>query len=556
MPTITLNRKVVEKLSGVKLPDQELKERIAMLGTDLEELTATAINVEIFPNRPDLLSEQGFARALGSFVGTKTGLRKYSAKKSAYKLIIDDSVKKVRPFTACAVVKHLKFDEEKIEEIIKIQEKLHVTYGRNRKKVAIGIYPLDKIIFPITFKADKPENIVFQPLEATKVMNATEILERHPTGKEYGYLLDGLKTYPFFVDAQNEILSLPPVINSNTTGRIDESTKEVFIECSGFDHAVLSKALNIILTALADIGGEIYEIEVTNKHQKKTYTMPELESEKMKLNLNYVNERLGLELKESDAKKYLEKMGHTYSKGFVHVPCYRADILDDVDLVEDIAIGYGFDNFIPVIPNVATVGEENPIEKFKEKLRDVLIGFGLYETKTYNIASSEMQTTFMRLDHEPIMLANSLTKDYDCLRSWIVPSLLSVLKENKQYEYPQNYFDIGRVFKKDSLGKEETGVLENDRLAVALCGKDVDYTSVKKILDQIFTALDTTYSIENAEHDSFIPGRVGRVSVKKKGVAYIGEIHPEVLTTFEIEMPVSVFELNLTELFALIKDSL
>jgi phenylalanyl-tRNA synthetase beta chain len=554
MPTITLNRNVVEKLSGVKLPDAELKERIAMLGTDLEELTKTEINVEIFPNRPDLLSEQGFARALASFAGKKTGLRKYTAKKSSYKMIIDDSVKNVRPYTACAVVKNLKFDEEKIEEIIKIQEKLHVTYGRNRKKVAIGIYPLDKITFPITFKADKPENIVFQPLEARSEMTASEILEKHPTGREYGHLLDGLKTYPFFIDANDEILSLPPVINSNTTGRIDESTKDVFIECSGFDHHVLSKALNMILTALADIGGELYEIEVVNKHTKKTYTMPELEPEEMKISLKYVNARLGLQLQEKDVKKCLEKMGLGYSNGKALIPCYRADILDDVDLVEDIAIGYGFDNFVPEIPNVATVGEENELEKFKEKLRNILVGFGLYETKTYNIASSEMQTTLMRVEPELIMLANSLTKDYDCMRAWIIPSLLQVLKDNKHYEFPQNYFDIGRIFKADA--KEETGIKENDRIAVALCGKDVDYTTVKQILDQIFNALDVKYSIAQAEHDSFIPGRVGRVSVMKKNVAYIGELHPEVLNNFEIEMPVSVFELNLTELFELVKDSL
>jgi phenylalanyl-tRNA synthetase beta chain len=309
MPTITLNRNVVEKLSGVKLPDAELKERIAMLGTDLEELTKTEINVEIFPNRPDLLSEQGFARALASFAGKKTGLRKYNAKKSSYKMIIDDSVKNVRPYTACAVVKNLKFDEEKIEEIIKIQEKLHVTYGRNRKKVAIGIYPLDKITFPITFKADKPEKIIFQPLEARQPMTAVEILEQHPTGREYGHLLDGLKTYPFFIDKNDEILSLPPVINSNTTGRIDESTKDVFIECSGFDHHVLSKALNMILTALADIGGELYEIEVVNKHTKKTTIMPELEPEEMKISLKYVNARLGLQLQEKDVKKMFRKNG-------------------------------------------------------------------------------------------------------------------------------------------------------------------------------------------------------------------------------------------------------
>ena len=82
MPTVTLNRKTFEKLVGKKLNDATLKDRISYLGTDLENVTADKIIVEIFPNRPDMLSEQGFARAFASFIGAKKGFREYSVNES------------------------------------------------------------------------------------------------------------------------------------------------------------------------------------------------------------------------------------------------------------------------------------------------------------------------------------------------------------------------------------------------------------------------------------------------------------------------------------------
>jgi len=214
MPSITLNKEVFEKLVGKKLPLEKLKERISMLGTGLESIKGNEINVEIFPNRPDLLSEQGLARAFSSFIGVKTGLRKYDVEKSGEKVVIDKSVKDVRPYTACAIVKGLKFDDEKIKEIIQIQEKLHITYGRNRRKCAIGIYPYEKIKPPIRFIAKKPNEIKFQPLEAYKEMTGLQILSQHPAGREYGCLLEGLDKFPIFVDANNQVLSMPPIINS------------------------------------------------------------------------------------------------------------------------------------------------------------------------------------------------------------------------------------------------------------------------------------------------------------------------------------------------------
>ena len=288
---------------GKELPLEELKDRISMLGTDLEDIKGNEIHVEVFPNRPDLLSEQGFARAFSSFIGVKTGLRKYQIKDSGLKVIIDRSVQGIRPFTACAIVKGLSLDEEKIRQIIQIQEKLHVTYGRNRKKAAICIYPLEKITFPVIYKADAPEKIRFQPLESSKEMTAVQILEEHKTGKEFAHLLKGLHRYPFFIDAKKDILSMPPIINAEKTGRVNESTTDVFIECSGFDFQVLSTCLNMIVTALADMEGEIYSLKL--EYLDGTKVTPILAPAKMKLDLPYINRRLGLQLSSPEAGKLL-----------------------------------------------------------------------------------------------------------------------------------------------------------------------------------------------------------------------------------------------------------
>ncbi|MBD3203402.1 phenylalanine--tRNA ligase subunit beta, partial [Candidatus Woesearchaeota archaeon] len=545
MPTITVNRKVVEDIIGKKLSEQELKKKITYLGTDLEAIDQDEITLEIFPNRPDMLSEQGFGRALSSFIGNKTGLRKYTAKKSGEKCIVGKEMKDIRPYTACCIVKNLDLDHEKITEIIQIQEKLHITFCRKRKKAAMGIYPCEKIKFPIYLKADKPENIVFRPLEYPKELNARKILSKHPTGREYAYLVEGLDRYAYFVDDNDQILSFTPIINSHLTGKINEDTKEVFIEVSGFDLNICKMVLNILVTALADMGAEIYSMEV--KYPDNTITTPGLKPMEIKADPDYINKKLGLNLSKKQLKELLEKMGYGYKKGKALVPCYRPDVIHPIDLVEDAAIAYGYDNFKPEIPTKATIGKEDDFEIFKNKVARILVGLNLLETSTYHITSKEIQTEMMEFDYEIVELANALTKDFNVLRFWMIPSLLQVLKENKHNEYPQEIFDIGTVFKKNK--DTETGIQEDCRLSLALCSKDADYTKARQILDYLIKSIGLEIKVKETEHPSFIPGRVGRGVIGEKEVAYVGEIHPKVLENFELEFPVSVFELNLTEIF-------
>jgi len=546
MPTITINKDVFEKLVGKKLPIDKLKDRISYLGTDLESIEGNEIIVEVFPDRPDMLSEQGFARAFSSFIDVKTGLRKYDVEKSGEKVIIDKSVNKVRPCTTCAIVKGLKLDDEKIKEIIQLQEKLHITFCRNRKKAAIGIYPSEEIIYPIRYMAKSPKDIKFQPLEMNKELTALQILSQHPAGKEHGKLLEGKDKFPIFIDANNNILSMPPIINSHRTGRVNEKTTDVFIECSGFDIEAQNELLNIIVTALADMGGRIYSMQL--EYPDKKITTPSLEPRKMKLNLNYINNRLGLDLKEKEAKVLLEKMGYAYEKGNVLIPSYRADVLHQVDIAEDIAIAYGYDNLLPEIPRVATIGNESKMSSFQNKIARMLTGLKFIETKNFTITNKKWQTSHMNTKVDVVELSNALNQDYDVMRSWLTPELLSTLSRNKHNEYPQDIFEMGKTLKK---GKSETGVVEDEKLAVAVCNDKADFTSIKQVLDYIFNSMEIKYKIEELKHDSFIEGRCGKILFKGKDIGHIGEIHPKVLENWDLKYPVAVFEINLTNLFNL-----
>jgi phenylalanyl-tRNA synthetase beta chain len=548
MPTIKYDKKTIFELLGRRISDEQLADRISFLGTGFEGINADEIDVEIFPNRPDLLSEQGMARALSSFMDIKPGFRNYIVKKSGVKVIIDKSVKGIRPYTACAIIKGLKLDDERIKELIQIQEKLHITYGRNRKKAAIGIYPLEHIRTPIYYKALHPEEIKFKPLDLNKDLTGSQILAIHPTGREYGYLLEGKDKYPVFIDAKQAIMSMPPIINSNNVGKISLNTKDVFIECSGFDFNHLHVCLNMVVTAMADMGGQIYSVEL--QYPEKKYVTPELAGRNIKLDLDYVNKILGTTFKEPDLKKYLGRMGHDYKNKIAIVPNYRADILHPIDLVEDIAIAYGYEKFNGTLSNFSSVAHEKPIERFKESLRELLIGMGLIEVKNFHLTNKNVQTKLMNYNIELAELENSVTQDYNVLRAWIIPSLMETLKYNKHYDYPQNIFEMGTVFRIDD--SQDIGLHEVERLGIVFCGNDANFTKAKQVLDNISDALSIKYDLSDTDHGSFIKGRSGRMIVNGSKIAYIGEMHPQVLSNWTIDMPVAAIEINVTELFRLL----
>ncbi len=542
MAIVSINRNQFEKEIG-KI-DEKMEEKIALLGTPIEKLTKEELQIEVFPNRPDLLSYHGFKRALLTFLEKNAGMRKYKISKSKedYKVIVDNSLKEIRPYTACAVIKGVKLDSERIKELIEIQEKLHTTLGRKRKKLAIGIYPVEKIKFPITFKALEPDKIKFRPLDSEKEMSGLEILQRHQAGKEYAHLLAGKAKFPVFIDYEDKILSMPPVINSHDTGRITEKTRDMFVECSGFNLDVLNKCLNILVSVLADMGGEIFEIEVEYGREKKI--TPNFEAEKIQINPERVNKILGLDLKEKDIKKLLEKMGFDCNKNIVEIPPWRIDILHEVDIIEDIAIAYGYDKFIPEIPEISTIGQESPKETIKRKVSEILTGLNILEVSNYHLTTIKDQYEKMGLKEESgyIGIENSKT-DYNILRNNLTHYLLKIFSENVNNEFPQRIFEIGKVFfLKDNYPCEK----ENLSLAIS----PGNFTEIKQILNYLFKMQNLEIKLEEPKEcpSYFIQGRVAEVFLKNKKIGFIGEVHPRILRNWKIRMPVALLEIDFDEI--------
>ncbi len=538
MTKVTFSRKEFEKEITLT---KEVEEKINLFGAPIESLTKDEIEIEVNPNRPDLLSLYNYLRALKLFIGKEKGLKKYKINKPEknYKITVDQSVKDVRPYTVCAIVKNLSLNDERIKDIINMQEKIAFTVGRNRKKMAIGIYPLDKISLPIVYTAKDPKEIKYHPLGAQQELTAHEILLAHPTGRKYSHLLEGAKKYPVFIDANKQILSMPPIINSEQTGRIDSNTKEVFIECSGSDKLTLEKTLIIVTSALAEMGGKIYQVEIKDS---ENYITPEFETEKMKISLENTNKLLGLSLTESDLTKCLQKMGHDYNNGKTEISPWRTDILHEVDLIEDIAIAYGYNNIVQEIPNISTPGEESKESIIKRKISEVLIGLNMLEISSYHLIKQEEVESYNL--KELLELENSKT-EYKYLRPNLSIPLLRILAENKDAEYPQKVFEIGTVFSKNS-GKE-TGIDEKDHLIIGLTPANA--TECKQHIDYLFKSLNLKCSIKESAHENLIDGRTADIILNNKIIGYFGEVHPLTLKKVGIKMPLAIAEISLEEIF-------
>ena len=556
MAIANFNKKQFEAEIG-KL-DEAMQNKIAMFGTPVEDVNENEVQIEVFPNRPDILSYHGFRRAFLAFLGKKVGLIRYKVNppEKDYSVIVDASVKNVRPFTACAIIRGLKLDDGKIKEIIDLQEKLHVTLGRKRKKVAIGIYPMEKIKLPITFKALEPDMIKFIPLESDREMSGLEILQRHPAGKEYAHLLAGKEKFPIFVDADENVLSMPPVINSQLTGKVTKETSDVFVECSGFDFEILKKTLNILVTSLAETGGKIYQMELKypkekswmesltfSKQKQKKETTPNLEPEEMKLSTENVNKILGLNLNEKQIKGFIERMGYGYNRGKVKVPSWRIDVMHEVDLIEDVAIAYGYENFIPEIPKISTIGEEDKKEIVKRKIAEIFSGLGMLQTLNYHLTNRDSQFNNMNAVEEDFVELEESKTEYNILRKDLTHYLMRIFSENSDSEYPQKIFEIGRVFEKKHK------ITEHDNLAAAI--SPGNFTEMKQILEYFARMLDIEIKILEAEHypSYFIEGRAGKILLDGKEIGFIGEIHPKILKNWKIKMPVALFEISMEEIY-------
>ena len=551
MVSLTLDKRRLLRDLGVG-DTPELAEQIAQFGVEVDESTATQLVVDITPNRPDLLSHEGFVRGLAAFLGRSPGLRQYPTQPSRLKVTVDESLKGIRPATACAIATGLELDEERLQGIIDIQEKLHVTFCRRRKRAAIGIYPLDAIQGNITFSAKQPQSIRFRPLESDREMSAAEILREHPKGKEFAHLLEGLPAYPVFQDSKGRVLSMPPVINSHDVGKVTTDTREVFIEASGQDPRICEEAVRIICCALTDMGAHIQTVTV--QYGKRAVITPDLSSRKQEFYGYYVEKRLGITIKPDQYDALLARMGLGHEPGRVKdthraiIPPYRVDFLHQVDVIEDLAIALGYDRITATPPSLVTAASEAPMTRLAGAARRHLAGLGLLEAKNYHLTSKGFQASLG--DTEVAMLRSSVSIEHDSLRKSLITSLLGTLAINKVHPYPQGFFEIGTVF----VPQERT-VRELSMLAIAIADESgADYTRARQLVENLLASLGLAQAVFTPGTDPrFLNGRSALVAVSGRPIGVVGELSPGTITAAGLAVPVATAELDLRALLALLQ---
>ena len=553
MPTISVTKQDLERLAGktYELPELEraLEYSKAEVKVEGDELRVQLKDT----NRPDLWSTEGLGRALKGYrEGVYDAYDFFTSSGEVDRHIdVDAGLEHIRPYVSGFVCRGVEIDDDALKQLIETQERLTDNYGRGRSSIAIGIYDASDIVYPIRYQAVSPDTR-FTPLEATSEMSLRQILSDHPTGQTYAHLLEGFESYPLLRDARDEVLSMPPIINSASLGRVEVGNSHLFVEATGtvLDHVLHTIA--IFATNLADRGATIEP--VTTHYPYDTARGRDIRSPvdmalPMTATLARINETAGTVLESGQIEAALTQMGYrsvtaTQERVTATAPPYRDDLLHPVDMIEDIIIGIGYETFDAIMPRDFTIGKSAPQEDLSDRIRHQLVGCGFQELFLPILGSVENQTTRIRNEDAPaIVISNPMSEHYGCARWSLIPGLLSVEETSRRAIYPHRLFEVGEVARKDP--NHDYGS-RTDILVTALeASEDANLSGIQSYLEALAYYTGFEYELRPLDHPTYLPGRAGEIVSNGQVYGMIGEIHPEVLDNWGIAVPVSAFEVDI-----------
>jgi phenylalanyl-tRNA synthetase beta chain len=610
MPTISVDKAELYKALGQEYvlelqvkdtPDifsryttEQFEELCFEFGIELDEDTSNSerpivngkqepaqLKIEIPANRYDMLCFEGIALMLNIFRG-KTPLPNYrlvvpKSGRLETITVLPDTLK-VRPYVSGAILRNVKFTQETYDSFISLQDKLHQNLARQRTLVSIGTHDLDTIKGPFTYEALPPKDINFVPLNQTKKMNGAELMQFYENDKHLGKYLHIIRdkpVYPVIYDSQRIVCSLPPIINGDHS-KITLKTRNVFIEITATDRTKVEIVNNIIVAMFSQYCAEPFTIEpvkIISDHNKETRQTPDIRPRTAEAEVDYINSCCGLEETPEEICKLLSKMCYTAKPSSkdkniieVSVPPTRADVLHQCDIMEDVAIAYGFNNLPRSSPNKAsTIAQPLMINKLGDIVRMETAMAGWSEVMPLILCSHDENFAWLNRKDDgktAVKLANPKTAEYQVVRTSLLPGLLKTIRENKKHSVPIKVFEVSDVaFKDPSLERKS----RNERhFAAAWYGKTSGFEVVHGLLDRVLLMLKTAfltheeglegkemdfevreghtkpdgYWIEEIDEPTFFAGHAAAIYLRINGKAVrIGEfgiLHPTVLDKFEL----------------------
>ncbi|KIJ56702.1 hypothetical protein M422DRAFT_22863 [Sphaerobolus stellatus SS14] len=595
MPTIAVDKADLFEALGHEYTTKEFDQLCFDFGLELDEDTTDEVNeaikrglpaerpqlkIEIPANRYDLLCIEGIARAMKVFLG-KASLPNYrivlpaGGEKNLLTVAISPQTAKIRPYFAGAILRNIKFTPRSYASFIDLQDKLHQNLARRRTLVAIGTHDLDTLKAPFRYEARSPKDINFVPLNKDKSYSAEELMTLYESDRHlsrYLHIIKDSPVYPIIYDARDQVLSMPPIINSEHS-KITLNTRNVFIDTTATDETKLGIVINMVALMFAEHCEEPFTVEPVKLvyPDGRTVITPDISSRSTVAHRSYINACTGLSLSSAEICSLLKRMGLKAQVSpkndddlLVEVPPTRPDILHECDIMEDAAIGYGFNKLPKTFPPTNTVAQPLAINKLSDLVRVEWAMSGWIEVLPLILCSHEENFEWLnRADDgtKAIKIANPKTLEFQVVRTSLLPGLLKTIRENRSHALPVRIFETSDIAVKDLTVERQA---RNIRHAAAVwCNKTAGFEVVHGLLNRIMDMLEvpriplgdkklpTGYYISESDDPTFFPGRAANIyyrapdSAKDEIIGTLGILHPTVLEKFEIGYPCSALEFNL-----------
>lgn len=554
MPTITVLKADLETLTDRALSLDHLEMLLPLVKGELKEYVKATDELRIElndTNRPDLWCVEGIARQMRDGKRRSPPAGK-TAPRSTFRIQVTSDVKGIRPYIGACVARGVGVTQTLLTQFIQTQEKLADLFGRRRQTVSIGLYPLGKIEFPVSYTAAAPDEASFVPLGVDTSMTLREILAEHPKGKAYGSILAGVARYPLLVDRRGKILSFPPIINSQELGAVAVGDDDLLVEVTGTDQRMVHLAVNIWAANLTDRGARVEPVAIEYAWATpagRRVVTPRDASRPVAVPTSLIERVLGERMTPAESTRWLVSYGHRVARSGstlrVTPPPFRDDVLHPIDVVEDVAIARGYAAFEPLMPTQFTVGSLTPLERYADRVRELLVGFGFQETMANILTSREdiIERMGYPADFSGLVeVDNPMSESFAVLRPTLLASLLRVEGASSKASYPHRVFEIGETAVVDVTCRTEL------RAGVLLAHATAAFSDAHAILESLAYAMGFSYRLEPMTHPSFIEGRVGSIIIDECSRGMIGEISPAVLERWGIGMPCAVFDFALDPL--------
>lgn len=539
---------------------------------EVDEDEEVIYKIDIPANRYDLLCLEGLSQALRIFE-KKEEVPEYKlaniSKESMIKMHVKPETSLIRPHVVCAVLRGMTFTEASYNSFIDLQDKLHQNICRRRTLVAIGTHDLDSIQAPFSYEALPPSSISFVPLKQVKNFRADELMEFYRSDlklKKFLHIIENSNVYPVIYDHNRTVLSLPPIINGAHSA-ITLKTKNVLIECTATDLTKAKIVLNTIVTAFSSYCERKFEIEPVEViyPDGKSHVYPDLSVYNMDVSLSYINRKIGLSLGADEVIGLLNKMqlgaeqsvsGKNQDNITVFVPPTRSDILHPCDVMEDVAIAYGYNN-IPRTKPASSPASLKPLvlNELSDVLRSEIAMNGYTEVLNFILCSWRENFDMLRRKDDKskaVVVGNPRSSDFELVRTSLMPGILKTVGHNKDHPKPIKVFEVGDVTLLDE--KKDVGATNLRQLAALHCGASSGFELIHGLVDRIMQVIgavsvpvgdNTGYYLKHSEEPEFLLRVQASIYYKGKQIGSFGIVHPEVLKNFDIPDPCSYVEINI-----------